>query len=34
VPASELFLREAEEGISLEEYARQTTLQGTVEVVK
>jgi hypothetical protein len=34
VPASELFLREAEEGISLEEYQRQTTMQGTVEVLK
>ena len=31
LPATELFLKEAEEGISLEEYERQTQLQGTVE---
>lgn len=31
LPATELFLKEAEEGISMEEYHRQTQIQGTVE---
>jgi len=31
LPSSELFLKEAEEGISMEEYAKQSQMQGTVE---